>query len=145
MWAELEKYLPMFETAVLNVTDAEGYPYSVRCRPAPDRSAGVLRLGPSRGAALRAGPASLLCHSHDEHTWNQKIFVLRGRLEEDGTGWAFRPEKFVPSIGIGSALGVVRAVVGMRRAAAAYLQKRGLPRPRVPWREIEAVKERAAS
>ncbi len=51
----------------------------------------------------------------------------------------------MPSIGIGSALGVVRAVVGMRRAAAAYLQKRGLPRPRVPWREIEAVKERAAS
>jgi len=39
---------------------------------------------------------------------------------------------------------MVRAVIGMRRSTAAYLKKRGLSRPSVPWREIEAVKQRAA-
>jgi len=143
VWDEIEKYLPIFETAVLNVAGAEGYPYSIRCRPAPDRFAAVLRLDSPDGAALRAGPASLLCHSHEEYTWNQKILVLRGRLEGSGDRWVFRPEKFVPSSGIGGGLDMVRAMIGMRRTAAAYLKKRGLSRPRIPWREIEAVKERA--
>jgi len=144
MWDEIEKYLPMFETAVLNFADSEGYPYSIRCRPAPDRPAGVLRLGHTQGNGLRAGPASLLCHSHDDNTWNQKIFVLRGRLEEVEGGWAFRPEKFIPSMGIGSVLDMVHAVIGMRRSAKSYLEKRSLSRPRVPWGEIEVVKDRAS-
>lgn len=144
MWDEIEKYLPMFESAVLNVADAEGYPYSVRRHPEPDRAAGVLRLEHTRDYGLRPGPASLLCHSHDENTWNQKIFVLRGSLEQDEDGWAFRPERFVPSIGTGSSLDAVRALMGMRRSTRSYLERRGMTRPRIPWAEIDAVKERAA-
>ena len=124
MWDKIEKYLPMFESAVLSVPDARGYPYSVRCRPRPDRSAGLLKLDPAPHGDLRSGPASLLCHSHDENTWNQRVFVLRGKLEGDGEGWAFRPEKFIPSIGTAGIVGAAGFLIGARRATAAYLKKR---------------------
>ena len=143
MWAEIEKYLPLFESAVLNTSDGEGYPYSVRCRPVPDRPAGILRIDLSSGTEVQPGPASLLYHSHDEELWNQKIFLLRGRLEEMGDGHVFRPEKFVPSIGTGGPLGTVRMVLGVRKATAAYLGKRNLVRPRIPWAEVEAAKKGA--
>lgn len=141
MWAEIEKYLPQFESAVLNARDAEGYPYSVRCGPEHDRPAGILRIDLAGRTDVQPGPASLLCHSHDEKLWNQKIFLLRGRLEVTGEGHAFRPEKFVPSIGTGGPIGMVRMLLGVRKASAAYLKKRGLARPRIPWGEIEALKE----
>lgn len=143
MWDDIEKYLPMFESAVLNFADPEGYPYSVRCRLEPDKTAGVLRLEHTSEEVLKAEPASILCHSHDDKTWNQKIFVLRGNLEETEDGWAFRPEKFVPSIGTGSTLDTMRMLMGMRRSTKSYLQKRNLSRPRIAWDEIEAVKKRA--
>ena len=116
MWAEIEKYLPLFESAVLNASDGEGYPYSVRCHPEQDRPAGIFRIDLSEGTNVQAGPASLLYHSHDEELWNQKIFLLRGRLEGVGDGLVFRPEKFIPSIGTGGMTGVVRMLIGARRA-----------------------------
>jgi hypothetical protein len=143
MWTEIEKYLPLFESAVLNASDGEGYPYSVRCRPELDRPAGILRIDFAGGTNVQAGPASLLYHSHDEELWNQKIFLLRGRVEETGDGQVFRPEKFVPSIGTGGPLGTVRMILGVRKASAAYLKKRNLERPRIPWGQIAAVKEEA--
>lgn len=144
MWDDIEKYLPMFESAVVNVADAEGYPYSVRCRLESDRpAAGVLRLERTMEDELKAGEASILCHSHDDKTWNQKIFVLRGNLEESEDGWDFRPEKFVPSIGTGSAIGTMRLLMRMRSNTRSYLEKRNLPRPSIAWDEIEAVKKRA--
>jgi hypothetical protein len=101
MWAEIEKYLPLFESAVLNTSDGEGYPYSVRCHTEPDRPAGILRIELSGGTDVQPGPASLIYHSHDEKLWNQKIFLLRGKPEQTKDGHVFRPEKCVPSIGTG--------------------------------------------
>jgi len=140
MWTEIEKYLPLFESAVLNASDGEGYPYSVRCRPELDRPAGILRIDFTGGTNIPAGPANLLYHSHDEELGNQKIVLRRGRLEERGDGHVFRPEKFVPSIGTGGPLGTVRMVLGVRKAAA-YLKRRNLERPRIPWAEIADLKE----
>lgn len=143
MWDEIEKYLPTFPSAVLNTLDAEGHPYSVRCRPRIERSERLLRLDLAAESALRPGPASLLCHSHDEQLWDLKLFLVRGKLECDESGWTFVPSRFIPGAGIGGPLSVVRAIVEMRRAAAAYLKKRGLARRRIPWGEIEAVKAQA--
>ena len=143
MWAEIEKYLPLFESAVLNARDGEGYPYSVRCHPEQDRPAENFRIDLSEETDVQAGPASLLLHSHDEKLWNQKIFLLRGRLEEADDGHVFRPEKFVPSIGTGGPLGTVRMILGVRKAAAAYLNRRNLVRPKIPWAEVEAAKKEA--
>ena len=143
MWSEIERFLPNFESAVLSVRDAEGYPYSVRCHPAQDRPSGVLRLDLAAGEAVRPGPASLLCHSHDEELWNQQIILLRGRLDREGDGWVFRPEMFVPSLGAVGTLGMARFFLNVRKGAKTYLKKRGLPRPLIPWDEVEAIKDRA--
>lgn len=97
MWDEIEKYLPMFESVVLNAADETGYPYSVRCHPKQDRSAGVLRLDLAEGDARRSGPASLLCHSHDANTWNQKIFVLREDLKRPETDGRSGPRSSSPA------------------------------------------------
>ena len=141
MWTEIEKYSPLFESAVLNASDGEGYPYSVRCRTEQDRPAGILRLDLPRTTNVQACPASLLFHSHDDKLWNQKIFLLRGTLEKTEEGSVFRPEKFIPSIGTGGSLGTVRMVLGMRKATAAYLNRRNLVRPRIPWAEVADLKD----
>lgn len=143
MWSEIEMYLPRFESAVLSARDAQGYPYSVRCKPAHDRTSGVLRLDLAAGEDFRSGPASLLFHSHDEMLWNQQVILLRGGLDRDSDGWVFRPQKFVPSLGAVGALGMARFFVNVRRGAAAYLKRRGLSRPRIPWDEAEEVKDLA--
>jgi len=138
MWAEIEKNLTIFETGVLSVTNRDGYPYSVRCRSLWDRAAGVLRLDLAEGGAIEPGPASLLFHSHNEELWNLKVFLLRGTVEAADGGPVFRPERPVTGTGLSAA---ARMLVGARKAATAYLKKRGLERPPIPWDEIEAVKE----
>jgi hypothetical protein len=144
VWDEIEEHLPSFESAVLSALDAEGYPYSVRCRPQPDRASKLLRVRLPTGIPVRPGPASLLCHRHDEDLWNLKSFLVRGVLDAlDGEGWIFRPDKLVPGAGIGGPMSMVRFVVGARKNAKSYLESRGLPRPRVPWAEIQKVKAQA--
>jgi hypothetical protein len=141
VWDEILRHLPDFESAVLTGIDAEGYPYSVRCRPQPD--ARVLRVQLPSYVPVRPGPASLLCHRHDENLWNLKSFLVRGTLaREDGT-WIFRPGRFISGAGIGGPMGMVRFVTGSRMNARRYLQKRGLPRPRIPWDEVNAIKAQA--
>jgi hypothetical protein len=137
---EIARYLPAFPTAVLNGLDGEGYPYSIRCRSVSDRSAGLPKLALPTQIAIEPGPASLLCHSHDERLWNLHSFLVRGRLDRVENGRTFVAERFVPGGGIGGPLGTVKAFVGIRRTATRYLRKRGLPRPPIPWNEIEALK-----
>lgn len=137
MWAEMEKNLVAFETGVLNATDPDGHPYSVRCRPRPDSSAGVIRLDLAGEGAVRPGPASLLCHSHDAELWNQRAILLLGRLKSAGDGLVFRPERRVGGMGFRAA---ARMLMGARKTTSAYLKKRGLERPRIPWDEVEEIK-----
>lgn len=138
MWPEIAKNLAAFETGVLNATDPDGYPYSVRCRPRQDPSAGVLRLDLAGMDEIQPGPASLLFHSHDEKLWNQKVFLLLGELEGVGDSRVFRPERPVGGMGLTNA---ARMLIGIRRSTTAYLKKRGLPRPRIPWDEIAELKK----
>jgi len=146
MWAEVTEYLYQFESAVLSGLDEAGYPSSVRSRPYPDASgAEVLRVWLPPNTALRPGPASLLCHSHDENLWNLKSFLVRGVLNKDAAGWSFEPVQFIPGAGIGGLPAMIRFFTGSRRNAGRYLKKRGLARPRFPWDEIKAAKNEALS
>jgi len=146
MWAEITGHLYGFESAVLSGLDEAGYPFSVRCRPYPDPSgAEVLRIRLPADTVLRPGPASLLCHRHDENLWNLKSFLVRGSLDHDVGGWNFEPIRFVPGVGIGGLPAMMHFFVGSRRNAARYLKKRGLARPRIPWDEINAVKDEVYS
>jgi hypothetical protein len=143
VWDEIVEHLAGFESAVLTGVDAEGYPYSVRCRPRADPVGRVLRVRLPAEIPIRSGPASLLCHSHDANVWNLRSFLVRGELGSDARGWKLHPLKFVPGAGIGGSMGVVRFVVGSRRNARRYLDRRGLSRPRVPWAELVAIKAQA--
>jgi hypothetical protein len=100
-----------------------------------------LRFHLPEGAGIRIGPASLLCHKHDEQLWNLKSFLIRGELERDAGGWVFLPRHFVPGAGIGGLIGLLRFVRAGRRRTRRYLKKRGLARPAVPWDRIRAVWE----
>jgi hypothetical protein len=146
MWPEIREHLYQFDSAVLTGLDAGGYPFSVRCRPYPDKSgAEMLRVALPADTPIRPGPASLLCHRHDENLWNLKSFLVRGSLDHDVGGWNFEPIRFVPGVGIGGLPAMMHFFVGSRRNAARYLKKRGLARPRIPWDEINAVKDEVYS
>lgn len=143
MWDDILKYLPEFESAVLTGVDDEGYPYSVRCRPHPDEDTRVLRVWLPEYISIRPGRASLLCHEHDENLWNLKSFLVRGDLRRDSMEWSFYPKRFVPGVAVGGLMGMIRFVISSRRTTNRYLKKRGLSRPVVPVKEINAIKDRA--
>lgn len=144
MWADISEHLPDFESAVLTSLDEEDYPYSVRCHPVLDDSTETLRVELPPGTPVRPGPASLLCHRHDEDLWNLKSFLVRGVLDPEGEGFVFRPDRFIPAAGIGGPVGVLRFILGSRRNAKLYLRRRGLSRPGIPWDDINAAREQSA-
>jgi hypothetical protein len=142
MRAEITRHLYEFESAVLSGLDEEGYPFSVRCRPYPDTTgAEALKIWLPPGTPIRPGPASLLCHSHDENLWNLKSFLVRGVLVKDAGGWSFEPGRFIPGLGIGGLPAMIRFFFGSRRKASRYLRERNLARPSIPWDEINAAKK----
>jgi hypothetical protein len=143
MWAEIVRQMATFQTGVLSGVDAEGYPCSVRCTPAPDHGAHVLRFASSECIAMRAGPASLLCHSHNQELWDLRSLNVRGTLERDAQGWFLRPTAVIPEMASTNPIGMIRAVTRLRRTAANYLKQRHLPAPAIPWKELEAAKEDA--
>lgn len=143
MWDEIVWLLPDFDTAVLTGLDAEGYPYGVRVRPRADATGQVLRVPLPAYTPIQAGPASLLCHAHDEKLWNLRSFLVRGVLRREVGGWAFEPRVFVPGAGVEGPMGMVRFVSGSRRNTERYLEKRGLARPSIPWNRINEIKAQA--
>ncbi len=139
MWAEIQKHRQTYTNAVLTALDDTGYPCSLRVAPQADVEAQVLRVALPPTLRIQGGPACLLFHSHDERLWNLKSFVVRGRLEQDGEGWLVRPEQFVPGAGIGGLRGYINFIRNGRRQTKRYLAKRNLPRPRIPWQELQAI------
>ncbi len=93
---------------------------------------------------IQAGRAGLLCHKHDDLLWNQRSFLVRGTIERCQGGWSFQPVEFVPGIGVGGPLGMVRFMLKSRRDTKRYLAKRGLARPSIPWHDINRKKNLAA-
>jgi hypothetical protein len=134
--------LPGFSSAVLAAFDAGGRPTLLRTRPRVDGDVRRFAVDVPAGEEPRPGPASLLCHSHDEKLWNLRSFVVRGTLERDGGTWFLRPERYVPGGDRMGPVTMVRTLRDLRRTARSYLDERGLERPRIPWEEYEALKAR---
>src|SRR6266480_6916084 len=76
--SDLTRNLKKYQRAVLAGMDAMGCPFSVRCVPEMDANAQVLRVQLPPGVQLQSGPASPLCHEHNELLWNMESFLLRG-------------------------------------------------------------------
>ncbi|MET0865356.1 MAG: pyridoxamine 5'-phosphate oxidase family protein [Nakamurella sp.] len=131
--------LPDFRSGVLAAFDDAGRPVLQRVVPDADISTTAMLLDVPDGVHLRPGPASLLCHSHDNELAAQNSFVVAGTLERRGDRWALTTERFIPGPGTGGPLAMVKAIQGMRRAAQRYLDRRGLPRPTVKWSAIDEL------
>jgi len=103
-----------------------------------------LRMSLPSWSGIRPGPASLLCHGHNDALWDLHSFMVRGTLESaGGNDWLFRPLRLVPGIGMGGLAGMLRFALAKRRAARRYLQRRGLTRPRVDWVQLKVLQARA--
>jgi len=143
MWNDIVTQLAKFPNAVLTAVDPDGYPFSIRCTPQVDSDHQVLRIPHNEDTRLQPGPAGLLCHYHNDLLWDLKSFQILGRLEEiDGT-WIFHPERFTPGAGLLGPIDQTKGLFKARADAKKYLQKRGLPRPKVAWDEIKQVKAEA--
>lgn len=141
MWDDAAKWLDKFPEAVLTAIDRDGYPVSYRVSTsAYNKASGELPVPPPPGPVdVAEGPASLLCHSHDEKLWNLQIITVAGTLESRDGAWIFRTGSFTPP----SKLAVVTFVRSMRGSAQKYLDKRGLTRPQVNWSAIKETQRRA--
>lgn len=143
MWDRLLQELQKYPSAVLTAFDSNGYPVSVRSVPAPDDTWQKLQVTVPEGLDMQPGPANLLCHEHDEELTMAKLrtFGVRGVLEQEGERWYFAPKQL-----LGLAGGPFAAFQMMRetsRSAKAYLRRRGLSRPEIPWDEIHAIHKEA--
>ena len=65
---------------------------------------------------------------------------MRGTLAREGSEWTFEPLRYVPGAGVEGLRGMVNFVSGSRRNTKRYLNKRGLSRPRIPWKAINEIK-----
>ncbi len=138
MWDNLLKLLSQYPNAVLTGFDAQGYPFSQRCTPQPEAARQVLRIAPFGQVSLQPGPASLLCHSFNQEVWNLKSVQVLGRIEPDGKGWVFHPERLLGGMG-SSPMDQFKMLSAGRAEAQKYLKKRGLARPKVIWPDIRAL------
>jgi len=139
---DLARALGRFPAPRLTVVSHVGYPASTICPAVVSSGDRVLRLDVPAWLSAAPGPASLMSHRHDEKLWHLAGFLARGALEADGTGWLFRPTKYV-TFGATSPAGIVAFVRSTRRAARADLQRRQTPPPPIPWDKLAAAKEAA--
>ncbi len=142
MWNEIVKNIEEYPSAVLTLVDERGYPFSLRCTAKPESSSQTLRLQLPEGLNVKSGPAGLLCHKHDELSWNLESLGVSGTLEEDNRGWILRPHRFIPGLST-KPLDLLKAILNSRNATNDYLRKRGLKRPKISWNEIRESYELA--
>lgn len=142
MWADAAKALATFPEAVVTAVDADGYPVSVRqTAPRYDADTGQMPVVWPKAFAVREGPATVLCHYHDEKLWNISTMQIKGRLERRAEDWVFISTAFKPPSGFLLAFwGLAKS---NRAAGQRYLRKRGLKPPTVNWDAIYALERRA--
>ena len=79
-------------------------------------------------------------HSHTDQLWDLRSYLVRGQLKPEGERWVFSPETYTPGAGVTGLGGYVTFLRTSRRNADRYLKKRNLPRPAIPWDQINEVK-----
>ncbi len=135
MWAKAAKAVAGFSEGVVTAFDSHGMPISVRQLSLPyDATSGRMAVTIPDALDATAGPASLVCHFHDDAMWNMRAIQLKGRIERDGASWVFVTTSFTPP----SMIAMIR---GIHRSANQYLAKRNLPRPKVAFDVIDRLWE----
>ena len=143
MWSSLVRHSRPFESAVLTIVGAAGYPVSVRCRPRIQAESKRIEVQLPDWLEAAEGAASLLYHRHDDKIFKMKDFLLRGRLEQQKDRWIFVPVAMIPGIlGLGPRA-ALRNFLRWRRNTRRYFERRSVAKPRVPWDRINALKREA--
>jgi hypothetical protein len=143
MWNEILDALERHDDAVLTGYDEEGFPFSVRCVPSADWRNRRLIVGVPASSGIQPGRASILMHSHNEELWDLVQFLIRGTLVKTKEGYYFVPANINGSPRPAAGLDPLRTMKRIRDRGNAYLNKRGIPRPKVPWDDIKRLQERA--
>lgn len=138
MSLEAAKEIAKFSEGVVNALDAQGYPLSVRQLSLPyDGATGTMPLIVPESLGMVEGPASLLCHFHDEKMWNLRSILIKGRVVRQDGRWQFRTISFeAPSF--------FKMMSATRANMKAYLAKRNLPVPVVNFTGVKELWQRAA-
>ncbi|MEV5414198.1 pyridoxamine 5'-phosphate oxidase family protein [Thermopolyspora sp. NPDC052614] len=134
-----------YRSAVLSTIDPEGFTSLRRVRLVADPSSGSFLIDLPGTATPHPGPASILCHSHDDTLQKLRTSGCLGHVGVRDGAWTFTPTRFVPGTGDEGPVAMYRAMKGVRRTAARYLAARNLPRPSISWNEFEVIKRQAAS
>lgn len=143
MWSDAAERLADYDEAIVTALDPLGYPVSIR-QPAPhyDPATGEFTVEWPTGLAVTAGPATVLCHSHNEKLWNIKQLQIKGRLDRRAGQWVFVTTDFRRSPT--SQLGIfLRLARDMRKSGKSYLGRRGLEKPTVNWKALKALRHRS--
>lgn len=143
MWDDAAKWLAKFPELVLTALGPDGYPVSVRqTAPRYDPIAGQFPVDWPPGLEISEGPASVLCHYHDEELWNMTAIQIKGRLERRGRSWIFISAEFRPPPR-SRLVSLWNFSKTSRRNGRRYLDKRGLKRLDINWDAIEELHRRA--
>ncbi|GAB4587210.1 hypothetical protein [Nocardia sp. IFM 10818] len=121
---------------VLSADDPAGYPVGLRCRPRLEGDALVIDR-PDWFDAVD-GPAALLAHYHDDQGWNMRSVLARGTIETGDGTVVFTPATVDDNKG--SPAQLIRLIRTSHRTATAYLRRRKLPRPAIPWDTIKQAR-----
>ena len=126
--------LARFGSAVLAGRDDTGHPVALRVQAVRGAESGVWTTADTPGVGLSAGEAMLLFHSHDERLSKLRSLQVVGRIDHGERGWEFRARRLVNGLGVRGPVADLLVFLRARRRAARVLARRGLDRPRVPWR-----------
>ncbi len=136
MWDKIIKYQAGFHSAVITIVDRNGFPASWRTKATVDQPAQCIRLELPAAAELFPGPASLLFHSLDEHLWNLRSFIVKGRAVYTPEGWVLLPEKVIPGVSVEGPMGYVKFLWNGQKGTQRFFKKRGMRVPRINWDDV---------
>jgi len=141
MWAKIRRQLARFPSAVLTSVGSDGFPYSLRCTLQTEPDLQLLRIEISRESPIQPGPASILCHRHNDKLWGMKSFLIRGHLERDGGSWLFTPDRFIP--GMSAPWTMASGLLRARRRANRQLARSDQTKPKIDWAAVHALRRQA--
>jgi hypothetical protein len=117
-----------YESAVLSMAGADGFPLSVRLPMTADRRGRSIAIDVEPGGlALQPGPVCVTAHDHDPELHWTRNFQVRGELVHDPHGWVVTPHRMVGGFELAPGGAFVRAVANIpkiRRFRQAAVRER---------------------
>ncbi|SDR89335.1 Pyridoxamine 5'-phosphate oxidase [Friedmanniella luteola] len=139
-YGQVARRLPGYSDGVLATVTGDAPPVLRRVRPSADPTTGTLLLAGGEPVEVPdASSANLLLHRHDDQLGRLRQFGLVGTLEPAQDLVALRPTRVLAAAEATTPLSLARTVRRLRRSTQRYLDRRGLPRPTIPWADYRRL------